>query len=148
MRVTQSLIQTQFLSAISNLESNLSQTQNQLSSNQNFTTASQNPAAAGTLNSYTQALAQSQQFVANSNSAQSRLSTEDNTLSQVQSALHESARPGAGKRTMPPCRTTDRQAIASQAVQLQNTLLDLANTQDGNGEYLFGGYSSQTQRSR
>ncbi|MDB6099419.1 MAG: flgL, partial [Gammaproteobacteria bacterium] len=40
---------------------------------------------------------------------------------------------------------TNRAAIATQAVQIQNTLLALANTQNGNGEYIFGGFASQTQ---
>jgi flagellar hook-associated protein 3 FlgL len=87
MRVTQNLNQTQFLSAIATLESNLSQTQNQISSNKAFTTASQNPTAAGAVNNYTQSLAQSQQYDTNANSAQTRLSTEDSTLSQVQTQL-------------------------------------------------------------
>src|SRR5450432_1141182 len=65
MRVTQSLIQTQFLSSIGNLESSLSQQQNQISSGQSFTTASQNPTAAGSVDNYQQALAQSQQFDTN-----------------------------------------------------------------------------------
>ena len=59
MRVTQNLIQTQFLTAIATLESNLAQTHNQISSSQSFTTASQNPTAAGAVNNYNQALAQS-----------------------------------------------------------------------------------------
>jgi flagellar hook-associated protein 3 FlgL len=36
-------------------------------------------------------------------------------------------------------------AIATQAQQIQNSLLALANTQNGNGEYIFGGFASQTQ---
>jgi flagellar hook-associated protein 3 FlgL len=87
MRVTQALNQAQFLAEIQTLESNLSQTQSQITSNQSFTTASQNPTAAGSVNNYNQALAQSQQYVTNSNSAQTRLSTEDSTLSQVQTQL-------------------------------------------------------------
>ena len=144
MRVTQSLIQTQFLASISSLESSLSQTQNQIDSNQSFTTASQNPAAAGTVNNYTQALAQNQQFTTNANSAQTRLSTEDNSLSQVTSAL-QSLRDLALEANNSTLSDQDRSAIAAQAVQIQNTLLGLANTQDGNGEYLFGGFSTQTQ---
>jgi len=144
VRVTQSLIQSQFLAAISSLESNLSQTQNQISSNQSFTTASQNPAAAGTVNNYAQALAQSQQFGTNASSAQTRLSTEDSTLSEVQSAL-QSLRDLALEANNSTISAVDRTSIAAQAVQIQNTLLGLANTQDGNGEYLFGGYSTQTQ---
>lgn len=144
MRVTQSLNQTQFLSALATLESNLSQTQNQISSNKSFTTAAQNPTAAGAVNNYNQALAQSQQYDTNASSAQSRLSTEDSTLSQVQAQL-QSLRDLALEANNSTLSSQDRVAIASQATQIQNSLLALANTQDGNGEYLFGGFSTQTQ---
>ena len=40
---------------------------------------------------------------------------------------------------------TDRTAIAKQAMQIQNSLLALANTQNGNGEYMFCGFATQTQ---
>jgi len=144
MRVTQTLNQTQFLAAISALESNLSKTQNQISSNQAFTTASQNPTAAGAVNNYSQALAQSQQYVTNSGSAQTRLSIEDSTLSQVQAQL-QSLRDLALEANNSTLSSQDRAAIASQATQIQASLVTLANAQDGNGEYLFGGFSSQTQ---
>jgi flagellar hook-associated protein 3 FlgL len=144
VRVTDSLIQSQFLAAVSSLESNLAQTQNEISSSSSFTTAAGNPAAAGAVNNYTQALAQSQQYVTNSNAAQTRLSTEDNSLSQVQSAL-QSLRDLALEANNSGLSDQDRSAIATQATQIQNTLLGLANTQDGNGEYLFGGFSTGTQ---
>jgi len=38
-----------------------------------------------------------------------------------------------------------RTAIAAQAAQIQNSLLSLANTQDGNGEYIFSGFSTNNQ---
>ena len=144
MRVTQSLIQAQFLTSLSTLESNLSQTQNQITSNQSFTTAAQNPTAAGAVNNYNQALAQSQQYDTNANSAQTRLSTEDSALSQVQIQL-QSLRTLALEANNSSLSTQDRAAIATQATQIQNSLLALANTQDGNGEYLFGGFATQTQ---
>jgi flagellar hook-associated protein 3 FlgL len=144
MRVTQTLNQMQFLASIGTLESNLSQTQNQISSNQSFSTAAQNPTAAGAVNNYNQALAQSQQYDTNSNSAQTRLSTEDSTLSQVQLQL-QSLRDLALESNNSSLSPQDRSAIATQATQIQASLVALANTQDGNGEYLFGGFSTQTQ---
>ncbi len=144
MRVTQSLEQSQFLTAIGALESNLSQTQNQISSNLAFTTASQNPTAAGAVNNYEQALSQSQQYDTNSSSAQTRLQTEDSTLSQVQDQLN-TLRDLALEANNSTLSSADRASIASQATQIQASLVSLANTQDGNGEYLFGGYDTQTQ---
>ena len=144
MRITEGLNQTQFLTAINALESGINQTQNQMSSGLQFTTASQNPTAAGSVNNYTQALAQSQQYVTNATSAQANLSTEDNALSQVQTQL-QALRTLALQANSGTLSNSNLSAIATQAVQIQNSLLSLANTQNGNGEFIFGGFAAQTQ---
>jgi flagellar hook-associated protein 3 FlgL len=144
MRVTQGLNQTQFLTSINLLESSINQTQNQMSSSLSFTTASQNPIGAGSVNNYKQALAQSQQYGTNATSAQTNLNTEDNALSQVQSQL-QALRNLALEANSGVLTNSNLSAIASQAVQIQNSLLSLANTQNGNGEYIFGGFAAQTQ---
>ena len=144
MRVTQSLNQLNFVSALNTLQSNLSQTQNQIATNLSFTTPSQNPVAAGAVDNYNQALSQSKQYDVNANSAQTRLGTEDTALSQVQNTL-QSIRTLALQANSGTVSGTDRNAIATQVKQLQSTLVSLANTQDGNGEYIFGGFATQTQ---
>jgi flagellar hook-associated protein 3 FlgL len=144
MRITQSLEQTQFLTSLNQLESNISQTQNEISTGLSYTTASQNPVAAGLVSNYNQVLAQSQQYTANGNSAQSSLNTEDSALTQVQNAL-QSLRDLALEANNATETTQDRSAIAAQASQIQGTLLSLANTQDGSGNYIFAGYATQTQ---
>jgi flagellar hook-associated protein 3 FlgL len=144
MRVTQSLEQSQFVSAINQLESNISTTQNQLSSGLSFTTAAQNPVAAGLVTDYNQALTQSQQFVTNSNSAQTSLNTEDSALTQIQNSL-QSLRDLALEANNSSESPQDLSAIATQATQIQNTLVSIANTQDGNGNFIFAGFSTQTQ---
>ena len=144
MRVTQSLSQTQFLAAINTLESNINQTQNQMGSGLQFTTAAQNPTAAGSVNNFNQALAQSQQYGTNATSAQTNLNTEDNALSQVQTQL-QALRTLALEANSGTLTNSNRSAIATQAAQIQNSLLALANTQNGNGEYIFGGFAAQTQ---
>jgi flagellar hook-associated protein 3 FlgL len=144
MRVTQTLNQTQFLTSINLLESSINQTQNQMSSSLSFTTASQNPIGAGSVNNYKQALAQSQQYGTNATSAQTNLSTEDNALSQVQSQL-QALRNLALEANSGVLTNSNLSSIASQAVQIQNSLLSLANTTNGNGEYIFGGFAAQAQ---
>ena len=144
MRVTQSLEQSQFVSAINQLESNISTTQNQLSSGLSFTTAAQNPVAAGLVTDYNQALTQSQQFVTNSNSAQTSLNTEGSALTQMQTSL-QSLRDLALEANNSSESPQDLSAIATQATQIQNTLLSIGNTQDGNGNFIFAGFSTQTQ---
>jgi flagellar hook-associated protein 3 FlgL len=144
MRVTQTISQTQFLTTINALESGINATQNQISSSKSFTTASQNPTAAGSVNNYTQALAQSQQYGTNASSAQTNLNTEGNALTQVTNQL-QTLRTLALEANNGTLTSSDRTAIATQAVQIQNSLLALANTTNGNGEFIFGGYTSQSQ---
>jgi flagellar hook-associated protein 3 FlgL len=144
MRVTQSLNQTQFLASINSLESGINQTSNQMSSGLSFSSASQNPTAAGSVNNYQQALAQSQQYATNATSAQTNLSTEDNALSQIQTQL-QALRNLALEANSGVLTNSNRTAIATQAVQIQNSLLALANTTNGNGEYIFSGFAAQTQ---
>jgi flagellar hook-associated protein 3 FlgL len=144
MRVTQTINQTQFLSNINSLETAINQTQNQVSSGAAFSTASQDPIAAGRVNSFNQALAQSQQYTTNAKSAQTNLNVEDSALSQVQNQL-QSLRTLALEANTGTLTNTDRTAIAQQATQIQNSLLNLANTQNGSGEYVFSGFATQTQ---
>jgi len=144
MRVTQASDQTQFLSTLDTLESNIAQTQNQVSTGLAFTTPSQNPSAAGEVDNFQQVLAQSQQYTANANAAQTGLNTEDTALTQVQTQL-QSLRDLALEANSGTASNQNLGAIATQAQQIQASLLSLANTQDGNGNYIFAGFASQTQ---
>ncbi|HMD74113.1 MAG TPA: flagellar hook-associated protein FlgL [Steroidobacteraceae bacterium] len=144
MRVTQNLEQIQFLNSLSSLESSLSQTQNGVSSGLSFTTPAQNPVAAGTVDHLNQVLSQSQQYTTNANSAQTSLNTENSTLTQVQNQLQSlySLTVEANSGTLSSQNLT---AIAAQATQIQSTLVSLANTQDGNGQYIFAGFATQNK---
>jgi flagellar hook-associated protein 3 FlgL len=144
MRVTEGTGQQQFLTAINSLESGISQTQNDITSNESFTTASENPIAAGEVNTFDQALAQSQQYATNGSSAQTNLNTEGSALTQVTNQL-QSLRDLALEANSGTQQNSDLSAISTQVVQIQNSLLALANTQNGSGDYIFSGYATQTQ---
>jgi len=144
MRVTQSMEQAQFLTALNQLESSISTTQDGISSGLAFTTASQNPVGAGLVAGYNQVLAQSQQYTANGNSATDSLNTEDSALTQLQNQL-QSLRDLALEANNATESPADLSAIATQVQQIQGSILSIANTQDGEGNYIFAGYSTQTQ---
>jgi flagellar hook-associated protein 3 FlgL len=144
MRITQGMEQSQFLSSLNELESNIATTQNGISSGLAYTTASENPVSAGLVSGYNQVLAQSQQFTSNGQSAQGSLNIEDNALTQVQSQL-QSLRDLALEANNATESGANLSAIATQAQQIQQSLLSIANTQDGSGNYIFAGYSTQTQ---
>jgi flagellar hook-associated protein 3 FlgL len=144
MRITQGMEQSQFLTSLNQLESNIASTQNGISTGLSFTTASQNPVAAGLVSGYNQVLAQSQQFTSNGQSAQGSLNVEDGALTQVQSQL-QSLRDLALEANNATESGANLGAIATQVQQIQQSLLSIANTQDGSGNYIFAGYSTQTQ---
>jgi flagellar hook-associated protein 3 FlgL len=144
MRVTQNMEQAQFLTALNQLESNISNTQNGISTGLAFTTASENPVGAGLVAGYNQVLAQSQQYTANGQSATDSLNIEDSALTQLQNQL-QSLRDLALEANNATESPADLSAIASQVQQIQGSILSVANTQDGSGNYIFAGYSTQTQ---
>jgi flagellar hook-associated protein 3 FlgL len=144
MRVTQSMEQAQFLTALNQLESGISTTQNGISTGLAFTTASQNPVGAGLVAGYNQVLAQSQQYTSNGSSATESLNTEDSALTQLQNQL-QSLRDLALEANNATESPSDLSAIATQVQQIQGSILSVANTQDGAGNYIFAGYSTQTQ---
>ena len=144
MRVTQSLNASQFLTALDTLESTISQNQNAVDTGLAFTTPSQNPVAAGAVDNFNQALAASNQYTSNANSAQSSLNIEDNAMTQVQSQL-QTLRDLALQANSGTASNSNLSALATQASQIQSTLVSLANTQDGNGNYIFAGYATQTK---
>jgi flagellar hook-associated protein 3 FlgL len=144
MRVTQGMEQAQFLSALNQLESSIATNQNDISSGLSFTTASENPVGAGLVAGYNQVLAQSQQYTTNGNSAQSSLNTEDNAITQLQNQL-QSVRSLALEANNGSESQQDLKAIATQVSQIQQSLVSLANTQDGSGNYIFGGFATETQ---
>jgi len=144
MRVTQGLEQSQFLTALGTLEANVAQTQNQVSTGLSFTTPSENPTAAGAVDNYDAALAESQQYTANANSAQTSLNTEDNALTSVQAQL-QSLNSLALQANSGTESSANLNSIATQVSEIQSTLLSVANTQDGSGQYIFSGYATQVQ---
>jgi len=142
MRITQSIEQSQFVASLDGLESAIATNQNHISTGLAFTTPSENPTAAGAVSGLDQTLAQSQQFSANASSAQTSLQTESAALSQIQTQLQSlyslSLEANSGTES-----AQNLGALAAQATQIQNTLVSLANTQDGKGQYIFAGYSTQ-----
>jgi flagellar hook-associated protein 3 FlgL len=144
MRVTQSMEQAQFLASLNQLEAGIATTQNGISTGLAFTTASQNPVGAGLVAGYNQVLAQSQQYTSNGTSATESLNTEASALTQLQDQL-QSLRDLALEANNATESPSDLSAIAAQVQQIQGSILSVANTQDGEGNYIFAGYSTQTQ---
>lgn len=141
MTISTLTFQTTALAQMEALETALSQTQSQLSTGKQLQNAADNPTAMTQVNLLNAQLASSQQQVSNGNTVTSGLQLEQNALTTATTAL-QSARDIAIEGNNSDLSPTDRQGLVAQLQQLQQTLLASANSQDAQGNYLFGGTAS------
>lgn len=144
MPISTLTFQTNALEQMETLESALSQTQNELSTGLQLQNAADNPAAMAQVNQLNAQLSASQQYVSNGTAATTNLQLETGALTSATTAL-QSVRDLAVEANNSALSLTDRQNIAAQLQQLQQTLLGSANATDASGKYLFAGTASGAQ---
>jgi len=144
MRVSTSMMQQVAVSGILKRQADLSHTQQQLASGRRILTPSQDPAGSTQILRFEQELGITAQHQRNADRALSRLEMEEGILSGVGNALQrvrEQAVQGLNDSNSP----SDRTAIAAEVRQRLDEVLNLANTKDGSGEYLFAGFKGDTK---
>jgi len=144
MRISTQMFQQQWLTAINDQQSALVQLQNQISSGRRVLTAADDPLGAAQMVRLQQGLDRLDSYALNADTAQRRLNIEESTLDNVGDALdrvRELAIQAGGAATSPDARA----AIADEARQMLENLLDLANTQDAEGRFLFSGNRVNSQ---
>ena len=138
MRISSQFIADQFLASIEQTQSALATTEQQITTGKAFQTAGDNPIAASQAITLQATLDQLGQYANNANLAQSRLSFEDSTLSAVSSLL-ATVRTTVVQASNSTLSNADRATLAATVSQQLDSLQQLANTQDGSGQYLFAG---------
>ena len=131
------------INAILETQVNLSKTQNQVATGRKFQTASEDPIGAVRVEGLQSKLADNAQYGRNSNMLQSRLGYEEQTLADITSVL-QSARDSALAGGNATLGAEERKTLANQVRQNLAALMDMANRQDANGEFLFAGTSTAT----
>jgi flagellar hook-associated protein 3 FlgL len=143
MRVSTSETYQSAVFTMQNLQSSITEQQSKLASGQNYLTPSENPSAAVTMINFTQNITVTQQYQTNITAANQKLQLEDSTLSSAISTL-QSIQSLATQSLNAINTGTNHQEMATQVDQLNQQLLNLANTQDANGNYIFAGTNSNT----
>lgn len=143
MRISTAGMHRNSINAILETQVNLSKTQNQVATGKKFQTASEDPIGAVRVEGLQSKIADNAQYGRNSNMLQSRLSYEEQTLADITSVL-QSARDSALAGGNDTLGTEERKTLANQVRQNLAALMDMANRQDANGEYLFAGTSTAT----
>jgi flagellar hook-associated protein 3 FlgL len=144
MTISTLTFQTNALAQMEALETALTQTQTELSTGSKLPNAAADPGAMAQVNQLNTQLSASQQYVTNGNALTANLQLEQSALTNATNAL-QSARDLAIEGNNSAMSVQDRQDIATQLQQLEQTLLGTANSTDSTGNYLFGGTASGKQ---
>ena len=137
-RISTPMLYQQSISTLQSRQADLSKLQQQLATGQKLLTAKDDPVGAGSAVALDRALAELEQFGANGNAVRHRLGLQENALAQAGEVM---GRIGtlAIQANGGTLSDGDRRAIAIEVGSLRTALVDLANTPDGTGRYLFGG---------
>jgi flagellar hook-associated protein 3 FlgL len=125
-------------------QSSLVKTQQQVSSGQRLQSPSDDPVATMRVLSMEQNRAALDQYGRNSDILISRLNLGEQALGDISSLL-QNVRERAIQANSGAMDDNARRSLAAEIRTRAKELLDIANRRDGNGEYLFGGFSTQTQ---
>lgn len=139
MRLSTTLIYQNGLNGILNQEATLSKLQQQLSSGKRFLSPADDPLAASLSVNLSQTQSVNKNYSDNRAKATTALGLEENALSSivvtVQNILQRIVEAGNGTMS-----DADRQTLVTALKGARDQLVGLANTTDGNGQYLFSGY--------
>ena len=141
MRVSSSMIYNQGVAGIEQTQQSQAQLQQQISSGLRVNAPSVDPVAAAAVLNLQQSQSINTQYTTNAGTAQAQLGFEDNALSNLTTLLQtvNTQAVSAGNGVM---SNSDRTSLAAQLQQSYQQLLSIANSTDGNGQYLFAGYNA------
>lgn len=144
MRISTSWMQQSALNAMLDQQAELARTQLQISTGRRIQTPSDDPAGSAQALALAHADAANSQYQRNIDAASGRLGREDQTLSSVSDLLGR-VRTLALEGANGTLGADDRKNIATEIRQRLAQLVQLANTRDASGEYLFAGNATGTQ---
>lgn len=144
MRVASNVYQMQWLASIQRKQAELAAIQQQTSTGKRVSTAADDPAGAAQALLLQQGLDRLGNYKSNADTASRRLSLEEVALSQGSDALNR-VRELAIQAANGTQTRESRSAMVAEVRELLTGLVDTANAQDGQGNYLFAGNQVQSR---
>ncbi|MEP7311484.1 MAG: flagellar hook-associated protein FlgL [Pseudomonadota bacterium] len=143
-RISSAAMHSSAIAQILAKQSELSKTQNQVASGKRVDSPSDDPIAATRILDLTRSRAQLEQYGKNSEAAVNRLNIGEQALADIGNVLQR-VRELTVQANSASLDATSRTAIATEIRARVQELQDIGNRRDANGEYLYSGYSTQTQ---
>ena len=144
MRISTSWFYQQGLNAMLSQQAELMKTETQLATGKRILTPADDPAAASKILDLDKLIETTGQYQRNADAAEARLQVQDAVLAEAGDLLQR-IRELAVQANNDGLSVEDRDAIAIEVRQHLDGLLQLANTRDGNSDYLFAGFQTETQ---
>ena len=144
MRIATRSFQLQFLATLAQQQQRLAQVQQQAATGKKISSAGDNPAAAVQIVALQNSLEQLVSYETNAGIARGRLSLEEQSLNGVVSSLQR-LRDLLIEARGPGRTGVELKLIATEAQEILDAIVDTANSQDGEGRYLFAGNLVQAQ---
>lgn len=141
MRISTQMMYDQNMRGITNSQSEWLKYGEQMSTEQRVNRPSDDPIAASQAVVVSQAQAQNNQYALARTFASQKISLEDNVLGQVATAI-TSAQTKVINAGNDALSDDDRASLATDLQGIRDQLMNLANSTDGNGRYIFAGYKT------
>jgi len=144
MRLSTAGMHRTSIDAILEQQFRLARTQEQITTGKKFQSAAEDPIGATRAAGLDRTLADNAQYERNSNIIESRLKYEESSLADA-TGLLQAARDLALQGANSSLGPVERRMLATGVRQQLAAMVDLANRDDSNGEYLFSGTSTATK---
>ncbi len=142
MRISTQMMYEQNMRGVTNAQSEWLRYGEQMSTGKRVNRPSDDPIAASQAVVLSQAQAQNSQYTLARTFATQKISLEENVLTQVTTAIQTAQEKivYAGNGTL---SDDDRASLATDLQGIRDQILNLANSTDGNGRYIFAGYKTE-----
>ncbi len=130
---------------MSELSGAITKTQEQISSGKRVLTPADDPVASTKILQLNEELANVKQYTANINSARNSLSLTETSLNGVTNLIHRIQELAVSAGNTATLSKNEYAAYASEVDSRLQELMNLVNTKNANGDYIFAGYKSRSQ---
>ncbi len=145
MRLSTQSYYNRSVAAMLEQQSALSKIQNQVASGKRVSSPADDPIAAVHIMELERSKQEYEQYDKNSSLARNRLNLEENSMADAGTVMLRVRELVLQASNIGTLSDSDRESIAMELASRLEQMQDIANRQDGNGEYLFAGFSTLTQ---
>ena len=144
MTISTRLFNEQAVTRFNRITSDIQQTQDKIAASKKVLKASDDPVAAAKISFVRDQKVMLDRFATNIDRAQTRLGLTESVVAESVNLMTRAYELGIQAKN-DTLTAVDRLAISFEIGQIRESMLGLANSKDANGDYLFAGYSSNTQ---